>query len=75
LHSSAIQKVIDPISKMWEKNQDANHTFQLRCYECGKEMSTPYKSYILSLGDCCGLEPIDFCSEDCLDQYKKRMGD
>ncbi len=42
-----------------------------RCRECGQGMEVPYKSYILSLGECCGMELLDFCSEDCYEKYLK----
>jgi hypothetical protein len=36
-------------------------------------MEVPYKSYIMNLGDCCGLELLDFCSEDCLEKYANKL--
>jgi len=48
-----------------------SHKFQYRCYECGRTVETPYKSYFLSLGDCCGIELSDFWPEECFQKYTK----
>jgi hypothetical protein len=71
LYSFAVQKVTDPL-KVIEKTKDNSHKILLRCHECGKATQTPYKSYFISLGDCCGMEFVDFCSKACFEKYTKK---
>ena len=56
---------------MEEKTQGKSQKLLFRCHQCGEIIKTPYKSYLLSLGDCCGIELLDFCSEGCFEKFIK----
>jgi hypothetical protein len=56
---------------MEETTQGKSQKCLIRCHQCGRVIETPYKSYILSLGDCCGMELLDFCSEECFEKSGK----
>ncbi len=52
-------------------SREAGRKSPFRCCQCGVEVSVPYQSFMAG-GDCCGMELIDFCSRDCLEEYRRK---
>lgn len=55
-----------------QEHQTNVHEFLFQCHECGVKRKTPYRSYILTLGDCCGVDLLNFCSENCFAEFEKK---